>query len=59
MLEGGFGQKIASFYGATDMKVKNYGIKKGFPDRYVADELLRENGMTVEQIVDDVKNLLK
>ena len=59
MLEGGFGQKIASFYGATDMKVKNYGIKKSFPDRYVADELLRENGMTVEQIVDDVKNLLK
>ena len=59
MLEGGFGQKIASFYGATDMKVKNYGIKKGFPDRYVADELLRENGMTVEQIVDDIKNLLK
>ena len=59
MLEGGFGQKIASFYGATDMKVKNYGIKKGFPDRYVADELLRENRMTVEQIVDDVKNLLK
>ncbi|MDO5516242.1 MAG: 1-deoxy-D-xylulose-5-phosphate synthase [Clostridium sp.] len=56
ILEGGFGQKIASFYGVSDMKVKNYGIKKSFPDRYVAEELLRENGISVEQIVNDIKN---
>lgn len=55
ILEGGFGQKIASFYGVADMKVKNYGIKKSFPDRYVAEELLRENGISVEQIVNDIK----
>lgn len=54
MLEGGFGQKIASFYGDSDVKVKNYGIKKGFPDRYVPDELLKANRLTPEQIVEDI-----
>ena len=54
MLEGGFGQKIASFYGDSDVKVKNYGIKRGFPDRYVPDELLKANRLTPEQIVEDI-----
>ena len=58
MLEGGFGQKIASYYGMSDMKVKNYGIKKGFPDRYVAEELLKENGISVEQITKDITFVL-
>ena len=43
MLEGRFGEKIASYYSVSDMKVKNYGIQKGFQDRYVPEELLREN----------------
>lgn len=51
MLEGGFGEKIASFYGTSDMKVKNYGIKKSFPDRYNVEDLLRENRITKEQII--------
>ena len=59
MLEGGFGQKIASYYGTSDIKVKNYGIKKGFPDRYVPEELLKGNGISVEQIVEDIKIIIK
>lgn len=58
MLEGGFGEKIASYYGTESMKVKNYGIKKSFPDRYVAEELLKENGITVENITKDIKNII-
>lgn len=58
MLEGGFGQKIASFYGDSDVKVKNYGIKKGFPDRYVPDELLKANRLTPEQIVEDIVKII-
>jgi len=54
ILEGGFGEKIASFYGSSEMKVKNYGIRKSFPDRYVPDELLRLNGISVEQIINDI-----
>lgn len=58
ILEGGFGQKIASFYGPDKMLVKNYGLKKQFYDRYNPSELLQECGMTTEQIVEDVKSIL-
>ena len=58
ILEGGFGQKFASFYGPDKMLVKNYGLKKQFYDRYNPDELLQECGMTTEQIVEDVKSIL-
>ena len=57
ILEGGFGQKIASFYGSSKMLVKNYGLGKKFYDRYNPAELLRECGMTTGQIVEDVKAL--
>ena len=57
ILEGGFGQKIASFYGSSKMLVKNYGLGKKFYDRYNPAELLRECGMTTEQIVEDAKAL--
>lgn len=41
------------------MKVKNYGIDKAFHDRYVAQDLLKENGISVEQIVNAIKEQLK
>lgn len=59
ILDGGFGEKIASYYGTSNMKVKNYGIEKSFPDRYIAEELLKENGISVEQITKDVISILK
>lgn len=55
---GGFGEKIASFYGTSNMKVKNYGLEKKFYDRYNPAELLKELGMTTEQILADVKEIL-
>lgn len=58
ILEGGFGGKIASYYGTADIKVKNYGIRKSFPDRYDAVQLLKENGISAEQIAEDIKALL-
>lgn len=58
VLDGGFGQKIATFYAAEPMKVKTYGLKKEFYDRYNPQELLFELGMTSEQIVADVKKLI-
>jgi len=42
IVEGGFGQTIASFYGLSDMKVKNYGIKKSFPTDFRPEELMDE-----------------
>lgn len=58
VVTGGFGQNIASFYGPTEMKVKNYGLARSFHDRYDADELLRESGITVEKITADIRELL-
>lgn len=55
---GGFGEKIASFYGTSNMKVKNYGLEKKFYDRYNPAELLKELGMSIEQILADVKGIL-
>lgn len=54
ILEGGFGEKIASFYGNTDMKVKNYGIKKAFYDKYDVNELLKANKLTPQQILAEI-----
>lgn len=59
ILEGGFGEKIASYYGTSDMYVKNYGIKKSFPDRFIASELLKENGIGVDEITKDIFSLIK
>ena len=57
ILDGGFGEKIARFYGNSDVKVLNFGLKKEFLDRYDPIEILKENRLTKEQIVDDVLNL--
>ena len=58
ILEGGFGEKIASYYGTSNIKVKNYGIKKSFPDRYDVYELLKQNRLTVEQIIEDINKFI-
>lgn len=54
VLDGGFGEKIARFYGNSDVKVLNYGLKKEFLDRYDVNEVLKENHLTPEQIADDL-----
>lgn len=56
ILEGGYGQMIASYLGNSNLKVQNYGFEKTFYDRYNVQEILKENGITVENIV---KNILK
>ena len=50
-LEGGFGEKIARFYGDSDMKTLCFGIKKGLYDRYDYQQLVKDNELTPEQIV--------
>lgn len=50
-LEGGFGEKIARFYGDSDMKTLCFGIKKGLYDRYDYQQLAKDNELTPKQIV--------
>ena len=58
ILDGGFGEKIARFYGTSNVKVLNYGLKKEFLDGYDAAEILKENHLTAEQITADINKLL-
>ena len=58
VLEGGWGEKVARFLGAVHVDVRCYGIRKSFPDRYDVDELLEQNGITVDGIVHDIMGSL-
>lgn len=58
ILDGGFGEKIARFYGAEDTKVLNFGLKKEFLDRYRLEDVLQENHLTPEQIVADIEAVI-
>ena len=54
ILDGGYGEKIARYYGTSTMKVMNFGLPKKFYDRYKPKELAKENHLTPEQIAADV-----
>ena len=55
ILDGGFGEKISSYYTNDNIRVLSYGLKKEYIDRYNVDEILKENGIEVSQII---KNLI-
>jgi 1-deoxy-D-xylulose-5-phosphate synthase len=59
ILDGGFGEKIARYYGPSDMKVLNYGVKKELLDRYIPEELMKKNRLTDVQMVEDIMSILK
>ena len=58
-LDGGFGERVARFYGPTNMRVMCFGVKKQLYDRYDVNELLRENHLTDEQITNDILDAVK
>ena len=59
IVSGGFGEKIAGFYGPTTMKTINFGLPKAYPDRYHVGEYMKSIGLTPEQIVDKINKTLK
>ncbi|MDE6680646.1 MAG: 1-deoxy-D-xylulose-5-phosphate synthase [Muribaculaceae bacterium] len=59
VLDGGFGEKVAHYYGTSDMKVANYGLTKKFADRYNYQQILTDNRLTAPQIAEDVLKLFK
>ena len=60
ILDGGFGEKIAAFYGADrDVVVKSYGLPKAFFNRYDPAALARAHHLTAPQVAADVRVMLK
>ena len=57
-LDGGWGEKIARYFGATEIKVLNYGSHKEFSDRVLLDELYKKYRLTKELILEDIKKAL-
>lgn len=56
ILDGGFGEKVASYLGNKDVKVLNYGQKLIYTDQVPLKETLKDNRMTTDQIIEDIKN---
>lgn len=54
VLDGGFGEKVARFYGTDDIKVLNRGAAKEFTDRVPLEQLYRRYCLTPEQITADI-----
>ena len=58
-LDGGFGERIARFYGPTQMRTLCFGVRKMLYDRYDVAQLLRDNHLTDEQIVADIMGAME
>lgn len=57
ILDGGFGQKVASYLGKQNVKVLNYGQKRIYTDQTPLAQIYQDNHLTIEQIIDDLKTL--
>ena len=58
ILDGGWGERVACYLACTPLRARTFGIAKGFPDRYDPNELLAQNGMTVENMAAETVRLL-
>jgi len=57
--EGGFGERIASYYGTSNMKVLVGGVRKEFYDRFDLHQLLADNRLLDEQITEDIMKIIR
>lgn len=58
ILDGGWGERVVCYLACTLVRTCTFGIAKGFPDRYDPNELLAQNGMTVENMAAEAVRLL-
>ena len=58
ILDGGWGERVACYLACTPVRTRTFGIAKGVPDRYDPNELLAQNGMTVENMAAEAVRLL-
>ena len=54
VLDGGYGEKIARYYGESEMRVMCRGVRKEFIDRYNVGEEYAANRLTPDQITADI-----
>lgn len=59
ILDGGFGEKVARFYGPSAMKTLAIGQRRENTDRVPYEELVQRYHLSPELIVKDIKNILE
>jgi 1-deoxy-D-xylulose-5-phosphate synthase len=59
ILDGGFGQKVASYLGKFGVKTLNYGADKEFNDSVAVEELYDRYHLTPELMIADILEALK
>lgn len=59
VLDGGFGEKIARFYGRSDMKTYAFGLEKKFYDRYDYEKLAEKYNLKPELAAKRILDLIK
>lgn len=59
IVDGGMGQKIASFYGDRPMLVRNLGLPKEFMDGYKAKEIASRYHLAAEGIAAQIREMFK
>lgn len=59
IIDGGYGQKVASYLGESPVKVLNLGLPKKFLNRYDYKQLQQECGLTPESIANTARTALK
>ncbi len=55
-LNGGFGQKVAAYFGERDIKVHNFGFTTGLTQDFEPDKFLQQNGLTVDNITKYIRH---
>lgn len=59
ILDGGYGQKVASYFGDSNVKVKNFGIEKQHFGDFDTQRLMQQNGLTVDAVFEYVLDFLQ
>lgn len=59
IVSGGFGARVAQYYGTSDMKVMNCGFYQEVPTQFEVEEMMLANRLTPEQILEDIRKVLK
>ena len=57
--DGGYGEKIASYFGDSNVLVKNFALKKEIIDKFKVEDILNKNNMTISQIKDYILSIIK
>lgn len=59
IVSGGFGSKIAQFYGSSNINVMNCGFSQNMPIRFDKDEMIENNHLTPDTIAGEILSYIK